>query len=49
MMNVEYSHSTLIVFLADLLFPVRSPTGEVFKISKDAKFQGGRINSLNKV
>ena len=28
---------------------IRSPLGEVFKISKDATFQGGRIKSLNEV
>ena len=34
---------------ADCWMAVRSPTGEVFKISKDATFQGGRIKSWNKV
>ena len=38
-------------YLCSLLtgLDVRSPTGEVFKISKDATFQGGRIKSLDNV
>ena len=28
---------------------IRSPTGEIFKISTDATFQDGRIESVNEV
>ena len=34
---------------ADWRLYIRAPTGEVFEISKDATFQGGRIKSSNKV
>ena len=34
---------------ADWLLDLRTPTGEVLEISKDATFQRGRIRSLNEV
>ena len=37
------------MLFADWGINIRAPTGEVLKISKYATFQGGRIQSLNKV
>ena len=37
------------MLFADWGINIRAPTGEVLKISKDATFQGGRIQSNNKV
>ena len=41
--------TSLLVFSADWLLDLRSPTGEVLNIAIDATFQGGRIRSLNEV